>query len=106
MMLILIMAVYLFLQAEIDWAAGICFSLLFIRPNPILLVFPVLWFWAIFNRRYRFILSSLVRRPGTTGWFAIGQSSLDQYLALLHDWKKRQDQIVMVLLLNFEGSDI
>lgn len=60
MMLILIMAVYLFLQAEIDWAAGICFSLLFIRPNPILLVFPVLLVWAIFNRRYRFILSSLL----------------------------------------------
>ena len=59
-MLILILSVYLFLKADIDWAAGFCFALLCNRPNPILLVFPMLLVWAIFNRRYQFIWSSLL----------------------------------------------
>jgi hypothetical protein len=60
MMLILIMAVYLLLQAGVDWVAGVCLTVLLIRPNPVLLVFPVLLGWALISRRYKLIWGSLL----------------------------------------------
>ncbi|KAA3646596.1 MAG: DUF2029 domain-containing protein [Chloroflexi bacterium] len=65
-MLFLLWAVYAFMKRGQDLLAGICLTLLILRPNPFVILLPVLLAWALWKRRWTFFVGN-----GVSGLFLL-----------------------------------